>query len=68
LLVHAGEPVRLWFQDETVRIEMSGVAEESARGGDHVTVRIMRQGDENGMTVKHITGTVRGAGDVEMEQ
>jgi hypothetical protein len=66
-LVHAGEPVRLWLQDATVRIEMSGVAEQSGRGGDRVIVRISRQTDENGLTVGHFAGIVRGAGDVEME-
>jgi hypothetical protein len=66
-LVHAGEPVRLWLQDATVRIEMSGVAEQSGRDGDHVVVRITRQTDTDGMTVERFTGIVRGAGDVEME-
>jgi hypothetical protein len=68
LLVHAGERVRLWSQDEMVRIEMSGVAEQSARAGDRVMVQVTRQNDESGTTVESIAGTVRGAGDVEMEQ
>jgi hypothetical protein len=66
-LVHAGDPVRLWLQDATVRIEMSGVAEQSGRDGDHVVVRITRQTDTDGLTVERFTGIVRGAGDVEME-
>jgi hypothetical protein len=68
LLVRAGEPVRLWMQDETVRIETSGVAEQSARSGERVTVRITHQTDDAGLTVQRITGIVRGAGDVEMER
>jgi len=68
LLVHAGDRVRLWSQDEMVRIEMSGVVEQSARGGEHVVVQIARQNEDAGMTVERIGGIVRGAGDVEMER
>jgi Chaperone for flagella basal body P-ring formation len=57
LLVRAGDLVRLWAQTATVRIEMVGVAEQSAGAGEHVVVRVSRQ---------RIDGTVRGAGDVEM--
>jgi hypothetical protein len=66
--VHAGEPVRLWLQDAIVRIEMSGVAEQSGRDGDHVTVRIARQTNADGLTIERFTGVVRGVGDVEMER
>ncbi len=68
LAVHAGEPVRLWMQDGMVRIEMSGVTEQSARVGERVLVRVTRQSDEAGLTVERIGGVVRGAGDVEMER
>jgi hypothetical protein len=68
LLVHAGEQVRLWSQDESVRIEMSGEAERSARGGERVMVRVTRQSEDAGLTVQEIAGTVRGPGDVEMER
>jgi hypothetical protein len=68
LQVHAGEIVRLWLQDATTRIEISGIAEQSGRDGDHVVVRITRQTDEDGMTLERIAGIVRGAGDVEMER
>jgi hypothetical protein len=33
-----------------------------------VVVQIMRQNDDTGMSVERIAGTVRGAGDVEMER
>jgi len=68
LLVHAGDRVRLWMQDEMVRIEMSGVVEQSARGGDRVMVQIMQHSDDVGMTVERIPGIVRSTGDVEMER
>jgi hypothetical protein len=67
LLVHAGDFVRLWEQDAMVRIEMSGVAEQSARAGERVVVRITPQTDDAGLRVDRIEGIVRGAGDVEME-
>jgi len=68
LLVRAGDSVRLWQQAENVRIEMTGVAEQGARAGEPITVRVVRQTDDAGQTVQRISGTVRGAGDVEMEQ
>jgi hypothetical protein len=68
LLVHAGDRVRLWMQDATVHIEMSGVAEQSARSGEQVVVRIVQQTEDAGSTVQRIPGIVRGAGDVEMER
>jgi flagella basal body P-ring formation protein FlgA len=68
LLVRAGDRVRLWMQDATVHIEMSGVAEQSARGGERVVVRIVQQTEDAGLAVQRIAGVVRGAGDVEMER
>jgi hypothetical protein len=68
LLVHTGDRVRLWMRDATVHIEMSGVAEQSARSGEHVVVRISQQTEDAGLTVQRIPGIVRGAGDVEMER
>lgn len=68
LLVRAGDQVRLWMQDNNVRIEISGMAEQSARGGERVMVRIMHQSDDAGLTVERIAGVVRSAGDVEMER
>jgi hypothetical protein len=47
---------------------MSGVVEQSARGGERVVVQIARQSEDSGMTVERIGGIVRGAGDVEMER
>jgi hypothetical protein len=68
LLVHAGDRVRLWSQGEMVRIEMSGVVEQSAHGGDRVVVQIARHNEDAGMTVERFNGVVRGAGDVEMDR
>jgi flagella basal body P-ring formation protein FlgA len=68
LLVRAGEVVRLWQQTATVRIELKGIAEQSAASGEHVVVRMTRQTEDAGLAVQRIDGTVRGAGDVEMER
>jgi flagella basal body P-ring formation protein FlgA len=68
LLIHAGDYVKLWMQDKTVRIELSGVAEQSAHNGERVIVRILQQTEDAGQTVQRIAGIVRGTGDVEMER
>ncbi len=60
LLVHAGDAVRLWMQNNTVRIETRGIAEQSARAGEHVIVQITRQTDDAGLTVQQVAGIVRG--------
>jgi len=68
LLVHAGDSVRLWMQDKTVQIELTGIAEQSAHSDERVVVRIVQQTEDAGQTVQRIAGVVRGAGDVEMER
>jgi hypothetical protein len=56
------------MQDSSVRIEMTGVAEQSARSGEHVTIRVTQQTEDAGISVQRIPGIVRGQYDVEMEQ
>lgn len=68
LLVHGGETVRLWQQDDKVRIEMYGVAEQSARAADRIIVRIVRQHGDEAASVERIAGIVRATRDVEMER
>lgn len=68
LLVHAGEPVRLWSQDATSRIEITGIAEQSARAGERINVRISHQSSDSGLTIQHIAGIVRAADSVEITQ
>ncbi|HXE06837.1 MAG TPA: flagella basal body P-ring formation protein FlgA [Acidobacteriaceae bacterium] len=68
ILVHAGEPVRLWSQDASSRIEITGTAEQSARLGERIHVRIAHQTEDSGLTVQHIPGIVRAADDVEIAQ
>ncbi|HWH56669.1 MAG TPA: hypothetical protein VN682_03505 [Terriglobales bacterium] len=68
LLVRAGEPVRLWSQDANSRIEITGIAEQSARFGERINVRLTHQTDESGIIIQHIAGIVRGEDDVEIAQ
>jgi hypothetical protein len=68
LLVRAGEPVRLWSQDRSARIEVTGIAEQSAHLGERINVRITHQSDDNGLTIQHISGIVRGTDSVEIAQ
>jgi len=68
IVVHAGDTVTLWAQGELVRIEMSGVAERAARSGERVDVRVTHTTGDGGISVERISGTVRAAGNVEMEQ
>jgi hypothetical protein len=67
-LVHAGDRVRLWMQDAHARIEMSGVAGQSAVAGEHIMVRILQQFQGDGFAVQLVPGIVRGPDDVEMER
>jgi hypothetical protein len=68
LLVRAGERVRLWSQDANSRIEIGGIAEQTARLGERINVRLTHQTDESGIIIQHIAGIVRGADDVEIAQ
>ena len=68
LLVRAGEPVRLWSQDASSHIEITGIAEQGARLGERINVRLTHKTDESGIIIQHIAGIVRGADDVEIAQ
>ncbi len=68
LLVRAGEPVRLWSQDANSRIEITGIAEQPAKFGERINVRLTHQTGESGIIIQHVAGIVRGADDVEIAQ
>lgn len=68
LLVRAGERVRLWSQDASSRIEITGIAEQSARAGERINVRVAHQTDDSGLAIQHIAGIVRASGNVEIAQ
>ena len=60
--VRAGDTVRLWYRDGSVRMEMTGVAEDTGVMGGVIRVRVM--GRE--LVATERKGVVRGSGDVEM--
>jgi hypothetical protein len=66
--VHAGDLVRLWRQEQALRIELSGFAEESAATGRRVRVRVLSYGPHNAGQPHTLLGIVRGVRDVEITQ
>lgn len=66
LVVRAGDVVRLWRQDDLLRIELTGVAEESGSLGKMIRVRLLRRNTDEPLAEKQFTGIVRGPSNVEM--
>jgi hypothetical protein len=66
--VLAGDRVRLWRQDERVRIETTGFAEQTAASGERVVVRTTFLAEDGIAVVQRIAGVVRGPGEVEIER
>ena len=62
--VRVGDKVRLWRQDDRMRIEVAGIAMESGAKGAIVHVRLIAP--STGET-ERLTGIVRGPDDVEMQ-
>lgn len=66
-VVHAGDLVQLWSQEENLRIQAAGRAEENGAIGKKVRVRLIHSGFDIGQDQTFI-GTVRGPGDVEIQR
>jgi flagella basal body P-ring formation protein FlgA len=66
-VVHAGDIVRLWRQEDLLRIEVAGVSEESGSLGQTIRVRLLRRDAENQTIQEQFSGIVRGQSDVEMQ-
>jgi hypothetical protein len=66
-LVRAGDVVRLWKQEDLLRIEVAGVSEESGDLGDAVRVRLLHRNAEDQSTQAQFSGIIRGPADVEMQ-
>lgn len=65
-VVHVGDVVRLWKQENLLRIEATGISEENGSLGKTIRVRLRRSAD--GQPVQeHLFGVVRGPSDVEMQ-
>lgn len=66
-LVRAGDVVELWRQEDLLRIEVSGVAEQSGSLGETIRVRLLRRQGSNQSVEEQFSGVVRGRADVEMQ-
>lgn len=66
-LVRAGDVVELWRQEDLLRIEVSGVAEQSGSVGETIRVRLLRRAGSNQSVEEQFNGVVRGRADVEMQ-
>lgn len=62
-LVVAGTRVRVVKLEAAVRMELTGVAQASARAGEQVEVRLLTDGDRE----QFVAALVRGDGSVEMD-
>ena len=65
-VLHAGDIVRLWRQEDLLRIEVAGVSEESAGMGQTVRVRLLRGNNDDQSIPEQFSGIVRGASSVEI--
>jgi hypothetical protein len=65
--VKAGETVRLWRQEDFLRIQMAGIAEQNGDLGGKIRVRIMRTNGDDQSMLQQLSGIVRGPSDVEIQ-
>lgn len=66
-VVHAGDLVQMWSQEQNLRIEAAGRAEETAAAGSRVRVRLLHTGFDLGEE-QTLVGIVRGPGNVEIRR
>jgi hypothetical protein len=67
-VIRVGEVIRLWRQEEFLRIEMTGVAEENGDLGKVIRVRLVRANGEDQSPLLQLAGVVRGPSDVEIQR
>lgn len=67
VVVHAGDNVRLWKQEDRLRIEVAGVSEESGGLGKTIRVRLLRRSADDQVIQEEFSGIVRGPSDVEIQ-
>jgi hypothetical protein len=66
-LVRAGDIIELWRQEDLLRIEVSGIAEQSGGMGETIRVRLLRRQGSSQSVEEQFSGIVRGRADVEMQ-
>ena len=67
-VVHAGDIVQLWSQEDDLRIEVAAIAEQSGALGQPVRVRLMQRATLGQQMEEQFNGVVRGPHDVEMQR
>jgi hypothetical protein len=65
-VIRAGDIVKLWKQEDLLRIEVAGISEESAGLGQTVRVRLLRGNTDDQSIPGEFTGVVRGPSNVEI--
>ncbi len=67
-VVHVGDQVTLWSEERNLHVQLTAVADQNGAVGE--TIRLHMLGVSMGweQTPQRLTGTVRGAGSVEMTQ
>jgi hypothetical protein len=66
-VVHAGDVVLLWKQEDLLRIEVAGISEESGGLGNTIRVRLLHKNTDEQSVHEQFTGIIRGPSDVEMK-
>jgi hypothetical protein len=66
VVIHAGEIVRLWKKETSLRIEVAGISEGNGGLGDPIKVRLLRRSIDDQSREEQFSGIVRGPSDVEM--
>jgi hypothetical protein len=66
-VVRAGDVVRLWKQEDLLRIEIAGISEESGGLGNTIRVRLLHRNTDDQSIQEHFLGVIRGPSDVEMQ-
>jgi hypothetical protein len=65
-VIRAGDIVKLWRQDDLLRIEVAGVSEGNAGLGQIVLVRLLRANSDDQSIAEQFSGIVRGPSNVEI--
>ena len=63
-----GDVVEMTSEDDRVHVQISGMAEQNARVGEQIAVRVERRSADEGLRVEHLHGVVLGPGAVSLQQ
>jgi hypothetical protein len=66
-VVHVGDIVRLWKQENLLRIDAAGISEENGSPGKTIRIRLLDRDIDSQSSQKQLFGIIRGPSDVEMQ-